>query len=299
MFGFIKDKFKKVYTAVTKQLSVLFTGTTIDENFISQLHDLLITADAGVKTTQSIIEKFRAMVKNADVQTLEQAKQALEKLLLEHLQVPAEAATISSTRILLLVGVNGSGKTSFAAKYAYQLKQQKKKILLVAADTFRAAATEQLDEWGKRIGVDVFVGKEGQDPAAVVFDACKKFKDEHYDNLIVDTAGRLQTKVNLMKELEKIKRIVERQIPGEHINTWLAIDAMLGQNSLVQAQSFYEATKVNGIVLTKLDGTGKGGIVFAIVEKLKLPIVYVTSGETAQDCGVFNPQEYVQGLLYE
>ena len=297
MFGFIKEKFKKVYATVTKRLVALFSGNTLDEDFIKQLHDLLITSDTGVKTTQAIIEKFRLMVKNADVQTLEQAKKALEGLLLEHLQLPPQEK--DDARILLLVGVNGSGKTSFAAKYAYLLKNNKKKVLLVAGDTFRAAATEQLDEWGRRIGVDVFVGKDSQDPASVVFDACKKFKDEGYDQLVVDTAGRLQTKVNLMKELEKIKKIVQRQLPEEPINTWIAIDAMLGQNSLLQAEAFYQATNINGIVLTKLDGTGKGGIVFAIVEKLKVPIVYVTFGEKVEDTKVFDEQEYVQGLFHE
>lgn len=298
MFGFIKEKFKKVYTTVTKQLVALFSGKSLDEDFIKQLHDLLITADAGVKTTQAIIEKFRFMVQNADVQTLEQAKTALEGLLLEHLMLPSTQSQERS-RVTLLVGVNGSGKTSFAAKYASLLKKNGKKVLLVAGDTFRAAATEQLDEWGRRIGVDVFIGRDEQDPASVVFDACKKFKEEGYDSLIVDTAGRLQTKVNLMKELEKIKKIIERQLPQESIDTWLAIDAMLGQNSLIQAEAFYQATKVNGIVLTKLDGTGKGGIVFAIVDKLKVPIVYVTFGEKAEDCKMFDAQEYVHGLFHE
>ena len=244
-------------------------------------------AALGLSITYSVTKPVIAM----------QAKKALEGLLLEHLQLPPQEK--DDARILLLVGVNGSGKTSFAAKYAYLLKNNKKKVLLVAGDTFRAAATEQLDEWGRRIGVDVFVGKDSQDPASVVFDACKKFKDEGYDQLVVDTAGRLQTKVNLMKELEKIKKIVQRQLPEEPINTWIAIDAMLGQNSLLQAEAFYQATNINGIVLTKLDGTGKGGIVFAIVEKLKVPIVYVTFGEKVEDTKVFDEQEYVQGLFHE
>ncbi len=196
-----------------------------------------------------------------------------------------------------MIGVNGSGKTTFAGKYAKKLSDAGKKVLLVAGDTFRAAATQQLQEWGKRISVDVFIGKENQDPASVIFDACTKYKNEKYDHLVIDTAGRLQTKTNLMRELEKIKKILGRQLPDKETAIWLTIDAVIGQSSLNQARVFNESTQINGLVLTKLDGTGKGGIVFAITQELNLPIVYVTFGEQLDDLKFFNAQEYVKELL--
>jgi fused signal recognition particle receptor len=297
MFNFIKEKIKKIYTNVTKQVSSIFLRNQLDEQFLKELSMLLITADTGVRTTNNIIKKLSDDIANTSITTIEQAKEALEKLLIGQLQTPQTPEI--HPRIVLLVGVNGSGKTTFIAKYANQIKQSGKKVLVVAGDTFRAAATQQLTEWTSRIGVDVFVGKEEQDPASVIFDACKKFNDEKFDHLIIDTAGRLQTKINLMRELEKIKRIIEKQLPNEKINTWLTIDAMLGQNSLTQAEIFYESTNVNGLILTKLDGTGKGGIVFAITQKLNVPIVYVTFGEDIQDIKNFDAHEYVHDLLHE
>ena len=204
-----------------------------------------------------------------------------------------------SPSIFLLLGINGSGKTTFVGKFAHLLTQQKKRVLLVAGDTFRAAATQQLQEWGTRVGVEVFVGKENQDPASVIFDASKKFREEKFDHLIIDTAGRLQTKVNLMQELQKMRRIIDKQLPTAEISTWLTVDAMLGQNSLTQAQIFHEATNLNGIVLTKLDGSGKGGIVFSIVTLLGIPITYVTFGEQLDQVKRFDAQEYVHDLFNE
>jgi len=295
MFGFIKDKIKKIYTSVTQQVSSLFSRGSLDEEFLKELSRVLIMADTGVKTTDRIINKLRDDIKNASITTLEQAKTELEKLLIELLK--STPVSDQLPRVMLMVGVNGSGKTTFIAKLANLMKKQGKRVLVIAGDTFRAAATEQLATWVERIGVDIVVGKDDQDPASVVFDGCKKFAQGGYDHLIIDTAGRLQTKVNLMRELEKIRRIIEKHLPVEQISTWLSIDAMLGQNSLAQAEVFYEATKVNGLVLTKLDGTGKGGIVFAITQKLQLPIVYVTFGESLEDVKRFDAQEYVQGLL--
>ena len=220
--------------------------------------------------------------------------------------------------IILLVGVNGSGKTTLAAKLAYQAKRENpstpfdcaqdrlrqssglgtgKKVLLVAADTFRAAAQEQLAGWAHKLGVDIVTGSQNQDPASVVFAGCKKFKDENYQTLIIDTAGRLQTKTNLMKELEKIKRIITQQLPNLPVTTLLTIDAMIGQNSLEQARIFHESTSVSGLALTKMDGTGKGGIIFTIAAELNLPILLVSFGESPEQLKYFDAQEYVQALL--
>jgi len=297
MLSFIKDKIKKIYSTVTQQVSSLFSRNVLDDQFLKELSMLLIMADAGVKTTNDIINKLTQDVRDKSITTLDQAKAELESLLVS--RVAVDPAADVTPRVTLMVGINGSGKTTFVAKLASLLKGNGGRVLVVAGDTFRAAATQQLVTWAERVGVAVFVGKDGQDPASVVFDACKKFRDEQFDHLIIDTAGRLQTKINLMHELEKIRRIIEKQLPQEVIQTWLTIDSMLGQNSLTQAEVFHEVTKVNGLVLTKLDGTGKGGIVFAISQKLQLPIVYVTYGEGVADIKRFDAQEYVHGLLYE
>lgn len=296
MFNFLKEKVKKIYTAVTQGLQSLFSKGSFNDAFLKQLGELLIAADTGVKTTAIIIDNLKQAMQKAAQTDLAQAKIELEKILNELLQTAHDVQALP--KVLMLVGINGSGKTTFVAKYAALLKAQGKKVLVVAGDTFRAAATQQLAVWAERIGVTVFIGKEAQDPAAVVFDACEQFKQGGYDYIIIDTAGRLQTKINLMKELEKIKKIIQRQLGDFPICTWLTVDAMLGQNSLAQAEVFYEATQVNGIVLTKLDGTGKGGVVFAITQKLQLPIVYVTFGEALEDIKQFDAKEYVHNLLH-
>ena len=297
MFGFIKEKIKKVYSSFTQQMSALFSRTTIDDQLMQDLKKLLLEADTGVKTTNMVIETLVVQVKKATITSVEQLKQELEKILKVQLQTSASPNT--QPRVLMLVGVNGSGKTTVSAKLAQKFKREGKRVILVAGDTFRAAATQQLMNWGQQVGVPVFVGRENQDPAAVVFDACKKFAEERYDHIIIDTAGRLQTKVNLMKELEKVRKIISRQLPEETISTFLTIDAMLGQNSLRQAEVFHEAVALDGVLLTKLDGTGKGGVVFSIVQQMQLPIVYVTYGEKLEDIEVFNVASFVHDLLYE
>jgi fused signal recognition particle receptor len=298
MFGFIKKKITKLYDQFTSKINSIFSRNKLDDEFLVELKKLLISADTGVQTTNKIIEKLTNDIKNTKITTLEQTKVELEALLLAELEVCCKKENLEFyPKVMLMVGVNGSGKTTFLSKFAYKLKQDGKKVLLVAGDTFRAAATQQLEEWAKRIDVEIFVGKENQDAASVVFDACKKFKDEKFDHIVIDTAGRLQTKVNLMKELEKIKKIVGKVLPESKVYTWLTIDAMLGQNSFAQAQVFNEATKLDGIVLTKIDGSGKGGIVFSITQKLNLPIVYITFGEKLEDIRFFEPKEYVRGLF--
>jgi len=294
MFGFLKKKLQKIYTGFTSKVHSLFTKTTVDENTLKELETLLIGADAGIKTTKKIIEQLRAQILNGTIKE----GQDLHKALAEQLnQMLGEKPFEKKSDIFLLVGINGSGKTTFAAKLANQLKNEGKKVLLVAADTFRAAAVEQLTDWAKKIGVALETGRQEQDPASVVFTACQRYKDENFDALIIDTAGRLQTKTNLMKELEKIKKIIARHLPETPIHTLLTIDAMLGQNSLQQARVFHESTDLDGIILTKMDGTGKGAILFAIVTELNIPIAYISFGEQLQQFRLFEGKQYVDQLL--
>lgn len=295
MFSFLKEKITKIYTQFTQKAASLFSRTTLDQQLLDELSALLISADAGAQTTQKIMDHLNDQIRSKKVSSPQDVKQELKILLTTMLT--AKQARSEIAPVVMLVGVNGSGKTTLAGKLCHNLQKQGKKVLVVAGDTFRAAATQQLIAWAQKSKVDIFVGKENQDPASVVFDACKHFKENNFDHLIIDTAGRLQTKVNLMKELSKIKSIVEKQLPQIIIETWLTIDAMLGQNSFEQAKIFNEATTLTGIVLTKLDGTGKGGIVFALTNTLQLPIVYVTFGEDIDALKKFDPEEYVASLL--
>ncbi|MFZ5954217.1 MAG: signal recognition particle-docking protein FtsY [Candidatus Dependentiae bacterium] len=293
MFSFFKNQFQKIYQQFTSKIAALFTKP-LDEQTLKELEILLMGADTGVKTTRTIIEQLKIQQAQGNLTKGSDLHNALKHELLAILQsLPAP----EESSIYLLVGINGSGKTTTAAKLASQLKNQGKKVLLVAADTFRAAATEQLATWAQRIGVDIVTGKENQDPASVVFAGVDKYKREQYDALIIDTAGRLQTKVNLMRELEKIKRVVTTQLPNQIITTLLTIDAMLGQNSYEQAKLFNESTQLTGIVLTKMDGTGKGGIVFGIGKELNVPVMYVSFGEQVDQLKKFNAPEYVEQLL--
>ncbi|MBU1007518.1 signal recognition particle-docking protein FtsY [Candidatus Dependentiae bacterium] len=294
MFGFIKEKLTKIYSQFSSKTAALFSRNTINQQFLDELAQLLITADTGVETTNTIIKNLTQQIQDKKIASPQEVKKELERQLISRLK--AYPCKEKKPTVLLLVGINGSGKTTFAGKLAKQLTKNAT-VLLVAGDTFRAAATQQLLEWGKKIGVDVFIGKEQQDPASVIFDACKKFKTERYDHLIIDTAGRLQTKTNLMKELEKMRRIIDKQLPDKTIHTWLTVDSMLGQNSFEQAKIFNEATTLTGLVLTKLDGTGKGGIVFSITNELHLPIIYVTFGEDLGAIKPFDANEYIGDLL--
>jgi len=295
MFSFIKNKLQKIFSTVTSKLGSFFSRTTIDEAALKELEILLISSDVGVATTRSIITELKKSTA-AGMLNGTQLKAHLQSILL-HILMKHHAPDMTHQKIFLFVGINGSGKTTSIGKLAHRYVQQGKKVLLVAADTFRAAAPEQLAQWAADTKTDILCGKEGQDPASLVFQGCEKFKNEHYDILIIDTAGRLQTKVNLMHELAKIKRAVEKQLPHEQVMTLLTIDAMLGQNSFEQAKLFKESTDVNGIILTKMDGTGKGGIVFAITQELGISIVFLTFGEQSEQLKDFDPQEYVKDLL--
>lgn len=295
MFSFIKDKLQKIFSTVTSKLGSFFSRTIIDEAALKELEILLISSDVGVSTTRSIIAALRKQI-GAGIIDGAQLKQIMHTVLRDIL-IQYSMPDIDKQQIFLFVGINGSGKTTSIGKFAHKYTQQGKKVLLVAADTFRAAAPEQLNQWALKSGADILVGKEGQDPASLVYQGCEKFKNEGYDILIIDTAGRLQTKINLMHELAKIKRSVEKQLPGQHVATLLTIDAMLGQNSFEQAKLFKESTDVTGIILTKMDGTGKGGIVFGIAQELAIPVVFLTFGEQSDQIKKFDAQEYVNELL--
>lgn len=294
MFNFIKNKLSKVYNQFTSKVHSLFSRSTIDEHTLKELEKLLIEADTGIQTTRKIIEQLKSSVANGSIAKGYDLHDALQQELLTLL---GTKQTPIDTAVTLLVGINGSGKTTFAGKLANFHKQKGDNVLLVAADTFRAAAVEQLSTWATRTRADIVSGTANQDPASVVYQGCEKFKTGSYDRLIIDTAGRLQTKTNLMRELEKIKKIITRQLPDTATCTLLTVDAMLGQNSFEQAKLFNESTELNGIVLTKMDGTGKGGIVFAITQELGIPVAYISYGEQIDAFKSFDLDEYVEQLL--
>ena len=275
----------------------------VDEDFFEDLEDLLIESDVGFEMTQQLSDALREEVKLQNAKT----KQDVSNVIIEKMVELYEAAgqdeqtglqmAPEGPTVIMFVGVNGAGKTTTIGKMAASFKQDGKKVLLVAADTFRAGATEQLAVWAERDGVDIVTGPEKGDPAAVVFDGVKRAKEANYDILLVDTAGRLQNKVNLMNELAKMKKILTREIPAAPHEVLLVLDSTTGQNALNQAKLFKESTDVTGIVLTKLDGTARGGIVLAIRNELHLPVKYVGLGEKVDDLQVFDPAEFVYGLF--
>ena len=295
MFNFIKEKLQKIYSSVTQKLHTLFAIQAIDQETLNQLRLILLSADAGPATTEKIITHLQNQYKKGFITKGQDLYQALQDYLLEMVTLQNH----QEADVYILVGINGSGKTTFAGKFAHFLhKSTQKKLILAAADTFRAAAPEQLALWATKSNAQIFTGKPGQDPAAVVFGACETFKNQQeHSTLIIDTAGRLQTKEHLLRELAKIKRVVEKQLPHAKICTLLTIDAMLGQNSFDQAKIFHEVTKLDGIVLTKLDGTGKGGIIFSIADQLHLPVNYISYGEGLEDIALFNAKKFVLDLL--
>lgn len=272
----------------------------VDEDFFDELEDLLIQADVGVTTTMDLVEDLKEEVKRRNLKDPVAVRDALVEVVANRLQEDESDRELNmqdGLTVILFVGVNGVGKTTTIGKLAHRLKSEGRSVMLAAGDTFRAGAIEQLQVWGERVGVPVIRQTEGSDPAAVVFDAVQAAKSRNMDVLICDTAGRLQNKVNLMKELEKVKRVIEREVPNGPHEVLLALDATTGQNAMVQAKAFKEATNVSGIVLTKLDGTAKGGIVLAIRNELDIPVKYVGLGEKIDDLQEFDPEQFVLGLF--
>ncbi|WP_100487657.1 signal recognition particle-docking protein FtsY [Sporolactobacillus pectinivorans] len=273
----------------------------IDEDFFEELEDLLIEADVGVTTVMDLVEKLKDESRSRNIKDTEQLKDVIAEILSEFLTHDEQETQLKMNSdgltVILMVGVNGAGKTTTVGKLASRLKSEGKSVLLAAADTFRAGAIDQLQVWGDRAGVDVIRHQEGSDPASVVFDAIKAAKSRKTDVLLCDTAGRLQNKVNLMKELEKIKRVIERECPGAPQEVLLVLDATTGQNALNQAKLFRQASDVTGIVLTKLDGTAKGGIVLGIRHELDIPVKLIGLGEKINDLQTFNADAFIYGLF--
>ena len=276
----------------------LFERAAIGDEVWEELEELLISADIGVSTTEKLIERTRQRAKDEKLSSGAQVKDALKSEMVGMLGAPAqnEEKDTAIPRIVLVVGVNGSGKTTSVAKLAYSLKKQGRDVILAAADTFRAAAIDQLKKWGERIGVDVIAHQNGADPGAVVYDTLQAAKSRQPDVVIIDTAGRLHTKYNLMEELKKIKRVAAKNDASAPHEVILVMDATTGQNGLTQAAEFTGAVGVTGIFLAKLDGTAKGGIVLAISDRLQIPIKYVGMGENIDDMVAFDPDAFVEAL---
>ena len=298
-FDKIKAGLTKTRDALGDTLGSVFTGyTEIDDDFYDELEECLILADLGMETATKATDRLRRAVRERHLKTAEEAKTALKAILVEMLNVGDTALNLSTTpSVILVIGVNGVGKTTTIGKIATQLVREGKKVLLVAGDTFRAAAADQLEIWAQRSGASIVRQNEGADPASVVFDGIQSAKAKGADVVIIDTAGRLHNKANLMNELNKISRIVNRELPQAAHEVLLVLDGTTGQNGLIQAKQFKEIAGVTAIALTKLDGTAKGGIVIAVADALQIPVKFVGVGEQADDLMPFQAQEFVEALL--
>ncbi|AUG57694.1 signal recognition particle-docking protein FtsY [Acetivibrio saccincola] len=298
-FDKLKRGLKKTKNTITERIDqVLVSFGKIDEELFEELEEILITSDVGIETSMKIIEDLKKKVKETKTTDPKGVKKLLKEELSEILGTSNSKLNIETKpSVIIVVGVNGVGKTTSIGKIANVLKSQNKKVVLAAADTFRAAAIDQLEIWAERVGVDIIKHSEGADPGAVVYDAVQAVKSRNADVLICDTAGRLHTKKNLMEELKKIFRIIDRELPECSKETLLVLDATTGQNAISQAKTFGEAVGVTGIVLTKLDGTAKGGIVIAISSELNIPVKFIGVGEQADDLQPFNSTEFVEALF--
>ena len=317
-FNKIKEKFTKQTGSVTEKFKEglsktrqSFSGKVndliakyrkVDEDFFEELEEILIQADVGFDTVLELVDELKMEVKRRNIKDPEEIKEIIVEKMVDMYKSGEEQMTSLNIQpdgltVILFVGVNGVGKTTTIGKMAYRFKEQGKKVILAAGDTFRAGAIEQLEVWGERVGVDVIKQSEGSDPAAVMYDAIQAARARKADVLLCDTAGRLQNKVNLMKELEKIKRVIAREVPGAPHEVLLVLDATTGQNAMSQAKHFKEATDVTGIVLTKLDGTAKGGIVIAIRKELNIPVKFIGLGEKMNDLQPFDLERYIYGIF--
>ena len=298
-FDKIKAGLSKTRDALSDTLGNVFSGfSEIDDDFYDELEESLILADLGVDTAVKATERLRKTIKEQHLKTAEEARQALKEILVDMLNVGETTLNLSTTpSVVLVIGVNGVGKTTTIGKIATQLKKQGKNVLLVAGDTFRAAAADQLEIWAQRSGSSIVRQSEGADPASVVYDGIQSAKAKGVDVILIDTAGRLHNKQNLMNELNKISRIVERELPNAAKEVLLVLDGTTGQNGLIQAKQFKEIAGVTAIALTKLDGTAKGGIVIAVADSLQIPVKFVGVGEQADDLMPFEPKDFVEALL--
>ncbi len=298
-FDKLKEGLQKTRKSITEKIDqVLVSFGKVDEELFDELEEILITSDIGIETTLKIIDGLKQKVKERKIIDAMEVKDLLKEELTEILASgDNEMKLDSKPSVMVVIGVNGVGKTTSIGKIANYYKSQGKKVLLAAGDTFRAAAIDQLEIWADRVGVEIIEQKEGSDPAAVIFDAAQAAKSRKADLLICDTAGRLHTKKNLMEELKKVSRILDRELPGADRETLLVLDATTGQNAISQAKTFRETADITGIVLTKLDGTAKGGIVIAIKSELDIPVKLIGVGEQIDDLQKFNPTEFVEALF--
>ena len=298
-FDKIKQGLSKTRDALSNTLGSVFSGfSEIDDDFYDELEESLILADLGVETATKATDRLRKAVKEQHLKTTEDAKQQLKAILTEMLQVGDTALKLDTKpSVVLVIGVNGVGKTTTIGKIATRLVREGKSVLMVAGDTFRAAAADQLEIWAERSGASIVRQNEGADPASVVYDGIQSAKAKKVDVILVDTAGRLHNKQNLMNELNKISRVIDRELPDCSRETLLVLDATTGQNGLIQAKQFKEAAGITGIVLTKLDGTAKGGIAIAIAKELGVPVKYAGVGEGIDDLQPFNALEFAQALI--
>lgn len=298
-FGRLKQGLSKTRDNIVSSIDSVFNGySNIDDDFYEELEEILIMGDIGVNATTQIMERLKGQVKEQHIKEPADCKQLLINSIKEQMQVGETAYAFEEEQsIVLVIGVNGVGKTTSVGKLAGKLKDANRKVLLAAADTFRAAAVEQLEEWAHRANVDIITGNEGSDPASVIFDAVNAAKARNVDVLLCDTAGRLHNKRNLMEELKKINRIIDREFPGVHRENLVVLDGTTGQNALNQAKEFGEVADLTGIILTKMDGTAKGGIAVAIQSELNVPVKYIGVGETIDDLQKFDPDEFVNALF--
>ena len=298
-FARLKSGLTKTRDNIVSGIDAVFHGASeIDEDFYEELEEILIMGDLGVKATMAILDELRDKVKQQHIKEPAECKELLIESIKEQMRVEETAYRFEEEKsVVLVIGVNGVGKTTTVGKLAGKLKDEGKKVVIAGADTFRAAAGDQLKEWANRSGVDMIGGAEGADPGAVVYDACAAAKARNADVLIVDTAGRLHNKKNLMNELGKINKILENEYPDAYKETLVVLDATTGQNALVQAKEFSDVAKISGIVLTKMDGTAKGGVVIGISDQFKIPVRYIGLGEGMEDLQPFNRVEFVDSLF--
>ncbi|MDY2789485.1 MAG: signal recognition particle-docking protein FtsY [Lachnospiraceae bacterium] len=300
-----KGFFQKLVSGLTKtrnsiadSFSSVFAANHIDEDFYEELEEILIMADMGVSTTMNILDELREQVKKQHIKEPKDCKELLVSIIKEQMSPEPNAYEYENkTSVVMVIGVNGVGKTTSIGKLASQFRKSGKKVIMAAADTFRAAAIEQLTEWAHRSQTDIISQKEGADPSAVVFDACRAAKARNADILLIDTAGRLHNKKNLMDELSKMNRIIDREFPEAYRETLIVLDGTTGQNALEQAKKFKQVADIDGIILTKLDGTAKGGIAIAIHAELGVPVKYIGVGEGIDDLQKFDPQSYVNAIF--
>ena len=299
-FQRLTDGLKKTGQNISDRMEEMLKGyAKIDEDLFMDLEDILVGADLGVEMTMSVVDELRERVRTGGIKEPTEITGVLKEILIERLNSvdSGEAIGETSPSVVLVVGVNGVGKTTTIGKVAANLKNEGKKVLMVAADTFRAAAVDQLKEWSKRAGVDIIAQPEGSDPASVVFDAIASAKAKGYDVLLCDTAGRLHNKKNLMNELGKIYRSIEREMPNAKLMTLLVVDATTGQNALLQAKEFNSFTNLDGLVITKLDGSAKGGVVFPLQYELEIPVKLIGVGEGIEDLKAFDATEFVEAIF--